>query len=103
MTEKAKRFMQQLFQADVGKSMARRLLTFLLVPVWLLLHLLWAATGILHGMEMAGSWQGASEIVGAAANELNSVAWIVFIFYFSTDHAKAVIEALKNRRGGGTK
>ena len=97
MIRKIWEFGKRLFDAEDGKSVTRRALTFVVLPVWLIVHVAWAIAGVLHGLN-DGGWDETAAIIGEAASELNSVAWIMFLFYFGTELGVKGIDALASRR-----
>lgn len=90
---------QKLWDATLGRPIARRILAMVFVPSWLVMHLVWASFGLLIGLGVPGDWKAGAEIIQAAAAELNRGSLIILLFYFGGDALAKNVVAMKGNGG----
>ena len=89
---------REWLRASTGQVLARRFLAFVVTPVWLGVHVVWAALATLHTVDADRGFLEAADVVGDVSDELNSVALVVYAFYFGGEGAAKVVAAIRGRK-----
>lgn len=89
---------REWLRASTGQVLARRFLAFVVTPVWLGVHVVWAVLGVMHSVAGGERFLEAAAVVGEVADELNEVAVIVYAFYFGGEGVAKVVAAIRGRK-----